>query len=77
MAKAIHNRNLMHRVELSKEPGGVIAIGEDGNHFFVNDMAKRLLKGIPWQKRFFKVHGKGKNPRSPKAGLRGNPMLPT
>jgi DNA-binding CsgD family transcriptional regulator len=47
MARAIHNRNLLQRIELGEEPGGVIAIGEDGRHFFVNDAAKRLLSGRP------------------------------
>jgi DNA-binding CsgD family transcriptional regulator len=47
MARAIHNRNLMQRFELGEEPGGVIAIGEDGRKLFVNDAAKRLLMGRP------------------------------
>lgn len=47
MARAIHNRNLMERLDLGEEPGGVIAIGEDGRKLFVNDAAKRLLMGRP------------------------------
>lgn len=47
MARSIHNRNLMQRFELGEEPGGVIAIGEDGRTLFVNDAAKRLLMGRP------------------------------
>jgi DNA-binding CsgD family transcriptional regulator len=47
MAKAIHNRNLMNRVDLSNEPGGVIAIGEDGKPFYMNEAARQLLKGVP------------------------------
>jgi len=47
MARAIHNRNLMQRLDLGEEPGGVIAIGEDGRKLFVNDAAKQLLKGRP------------------------------
>jgi len=47
MARAIHNRNLMERLDLGEEPGGVIAIGEDGRTLFVNDAAKQLLKGRP------------------------------
>ncbi|MDO8739929.1 helix-turn-helix transcriptional regulator [Candidatus Deferrimicrobium sp.] len=37
----------MQRIELGEEPGGVIAIGEDGRKLFVNDAAKRLLMGRP------------------------------
>ena len=47
IAKAIHSRNLMNQLDLSKESSGVIAIGKDGRPFFVNDTAKRLLKGVP------------------------------
>ena len=47
MASAIHNRNLMQRLDLGEEPGGVIAIGEDGRKLFVNDAAKKLLMGRP------------------------------
>lgn len=47
MARAIRNRNLMERLDLGEEPGGVIAIGEDGRTLFANDAAKQLLKGRP------------------------------
>jgi DNA-binding CsgD family transcriptional regulator len=47
MARAIHNRNLMQRLDLGEEPGGVVAIGEDGRKLFVNDAAKKLLMGRP------------------------------
>lgn len=47
MARAIHNRSLMNRISPSVEPDGVIAIGENGKHFFMNDSARNLLGGIP------------------------------
>lgn len=47
MARAIHIRNLMNRGQPSREPDGVIAIGEDGRPFFANDSAKRLFKDTP------------------------------
>jgi DNA-binding CsgD family transcriptional regulator len=45
MARAIHIRNLMNRVEPSREPDGVIAMGEDDRPFYMNHTAKQLLKG--------------------------------
>lgn len=47
IAKAIHNRNLIHQLDLTKEPSGVIAIGEDGRPFHMNGAASQLLKGNP------------------------------
>ena len=47
IAKAIHNRNLINQLDLTKEPSGVIAIGEDGRPFHMNGAARQLLKGNP------------------------------
>lgn len=47
LARAIRNLDLMQGIELSKEPSGVITIGEDGRPFYVNDAARLALKGMP------------------------------
>lgn len=47
IAHAIRNHQLMQGFDLTKEPGGVIAVGEDGNSFYMNETARVALKGQP------------------------------
>ncbi len=45
MAHSIRNHHLMHGFDLTKEESGVIAVGEDGNPFYMNETARLALKG--------------------------------
>lgn len=47
MARAIRNHQLMHGFDLTKEQSGVIAVGEDGKPFYMNETARLVLKGKP------------------------------
>jgi DNA-binding CsgD family transcriptional regulator len=47
LARAIRNLDLTQGRELSKEPNGVITIGEDSKPIYMNDVARLALKGIP------------------------------
>ena len=47
IANSIRNFDLMKGMELSKEDGGVIAVGEDGKPFYMNAEARRILNGKP------------------------------
>jgi DNA-binding CsgD family transcriptional regulator len=50
MARAIRNLDVIQRRELSKEPSGVITIGEDAKPIYMNDVAKLALKGMPMER---------------------------
>jgi len=47
IANSIRNFDLMMGMELHNEPGGIIAIDEDGKPFYMNAEARRILKGKP------------------------------
>lgn len=47
IARAIRNHQLMQGFDLTKESGGVIAVGEDGTSFYMNEPASLALKGKP------------------------------
>lgn len=47
IALGIRNHQLMQGFDLTKEQSGVIAVGEDGKAFYMNEPAKLALKGKP------------------------------
>ena len=47
IAHAIRNHQIMQGFDLTNEPRGVVAVGKDGNSFYMNETARVALKGQP------------------------------
>jgi hypothetical protein len=46
MAQAIRNHDLMHDFDLTKEQCGLMAVGENGKPFYMNELAEMFIKFI-------------------------------